>query len=249
MELKEFSPGGYAYLTGIPAFSSGVVALSGYEVVHAVLLQRMPWREGFDLVESHLKSVGRPRQALCAMELRSPEPFTAEGFAAFNKLYTAILVDWGIMSGDDNPVARTNVAPVVAPPEDECLHAFSYTVESDTDAPTFIVAGAGDVIRQQLGAPKIVREGETSADAMREKAALVMSVMQARLEGLGMAWRDVTAIDAYTAHDLHGHLASTILEPAGPAAGKGVCWHLSHPPIHGLAYELDMRGVRRELVL
>ncbi len=249
MELKEFSAGGYAYLTGIPAFSSGVVALAGHEVVHAVLLRPLPWRAGFDLVARHLETLGRPRQALCAMELRSPEPFTAEGFAAFNKPYMDVLVDWQIMTGDDNPVARTNVAPVVAPPESECLHAFSYTVASAGNAATFVVAGAADVMRQDLGAPTIVREGETSADAMREKAAAVMAVMAARLEALGQAWADVTAIDVYCAHDVHGHLASTILEPAGPAAGKGVCWHLSHPPIQDLAYEIDMRGVRQELIL
>jgi hypothetical protein len=32
----------------------------------------------------------------------------------------------------------------------------------------------------------------------------------------------------------------------GPAAIHGVHWHLAHPPIGSLAFEMDLRGVRRE---
>jgi hypothetical protein len=35
----------------------------------------------------------------------------------------------------------------------------------------------------------------------------------------------------------------------GPAAVHGVHWYLSRPPIEGLEYEMDMRGVRREVRL
>jgi hypothetical protein len=35
----------------------------------------------------------------------------------------------------------------------------------------------------------------------------------------------------------------------GPAAIHGIHWHLSHPPIAGLIYEMDLRGVRREMRL
>jgi len=48
-------------------------------------------------VERHLKSLGRPRQALCAMELRSPRPFTFQGFADFNGGYVDILRSWDIL--------------------------------------------------------------------------------------------------------------------------------------------------------
>ncbi len=249
MELKEFAPGGYRYLTGITAYSSGVVAMPGYEIIHAVLLRPVPWRAGFDLVEKHLEQAGRPRQALCAVELRSPKPFSFDGFAAFNRSYSAVLKDWDIMIGDDNPVARTNVAPVVRPPASESLHAFSYTVPSGDEAPTFIVAGAGEVERQSLSSTRIVRANETGTDAMQEKAAHVMTVMADRLRGLGMGWADVTTVDIYTPHELRSYLEPTVLEPIGDAATKGVCWHLSYPPIEGLVYEMDMRGVRRELVV
>ena len=84
---------------------------------------------------------------------------------------------------------------------------------------------------------------------MREKAAYVMAVMQARLAGLGATWADVTAVDIYTVHPLEGFLATDILAPMGPAAAHGVHWYLSHPPIAGLAFEMDLRGVRREVRL
>ena len=36
---------------------------------------------------------------------------------------------------------------------------------------------------------------------------------------------------------------------AGAAAIHGVHWYPSRPPIRGLDYEMDMRGVARELAL
>ena len=57
----------------------------------------------------------------------------------------------------------------------------------------------------------------------------------------------MTAIDVYTAHPIHGFLVDDLLRPAGPAAIHGVHWYPSRPPIQGLEFELDMRGVAREL--
>jgi len=74
-------PGGnYRFLPGIAPFSSGVVALPGYQVVHVTLRAPIPWRDGFALIDRHLRPEGRPRAALCAIELRSPTPFSFEGF-------------------------------------------------------------------------------------------------------------------------------------------------------------------------
>jgi hypothetical protein len=84
---------------------------------------------------------------------------------------------------------------------------------------------------------------------MREKAAPVMRTMEARLRGLGVAWADVTTIDIYTAQAIESFVADTMLRPAGAAAIHGVRWFPSRPPIVGLEYEMDLRGVARELVL
>lgn len=249
MQLKDNDRGGYRYLAGISAYSSGVVALPGHEIVHATLAQPIPLAAGFDLVAGHLDGLGRPRQALCAMELRSPKPFSFDGFADFNIGYADVLRDWDIHVGDDNPVARTNVAPEVAPPAEPSLYAFAYTVPSETPTPTFVVAGAGEVHRQSLEVQTIVREGETGPDAMAEKAAHVLGVIQARMEGLGADWPRVTATDVYTVHQLQPYLASVLLEPMGAAAAHGVRWHFTRPPIEGLDFEMDARGIAREIVL
>jgi hypothetical protein len=247
--LRDCPRGNYRYVPGIAAFSSGVVAMSGWEIVHATLREPLPWREGFARIERHLGEHGRPRTALCGIELRSPAPFTFDGFDAFNGGYRALLADWGILVDGDNPIPRTNVAPVAAAPREPSLYGFAYTTAGSTSTPTFVVAGAGEMRERARGADGIVRHGDTSAEAMREKVRFVMGIMEERLHVLGGDWSRVTAIDVYTAQPLHGFLVEEILRPAGPAAIHGVRWFPSRPPIEGLEFEVDLRGVGRELVL
>ena len=247
--LRECSPGGYRFLPGISAFSSGAIAMPGYEIVHATLGAPVPWREGFARIVQHFGQLGRPRAALCGVELRSPAPFSFDGFAAFNDGYRSLLADWNLLVAGDNPIARTNVAPLAAAPAEPSLYAFAYTVPGRTAAPTFVVAGAGEMGDRARGADGILRHGDTSPDGMREKARFVVGVMQDRLRGLGAEWRGVTAIEIYTAAPIHGFLVEDILRPAGAVAIHGVRWFPSRPPIQGLEFEMDLRGVARELVL
>jgi hypothetical protein len=142
------------------------------------------------------------------------------------------------------------VAPVVGPPAEPSLYAFSYTVPGPAAAtPTFVVAGSGELRSGPMVAESVVRRGETSPDALAEKADTVMTEQQRRLRGLGVGWADVTCADVYTAHPIHSFLASHVLAVMGPAAVHGVHWHLSRPPIADLDYEMDMRGVRQEIRL
>ena len=247
--LKDAKAGHYRFLPGIPAFSSGVVAMPGFEIVHATLATPLPWREGFARIDRHLREAGRPRTALCGIMLRSPAPFTFDGFDEFNRGYRALLDEWGILLDGDNPIPRTNVAPVIAAPREPSLYAFSYTVAGQTPQPTFVVAGAGEMREGVRGPDGIVRLGDTSPEGMREKARRVMAIMQERLRGLGGTWERVTAIDVYTAQPIHGLVEPEILALAGPAAVHGVRWYPSRPPIQGLEFEVDMRGVAREIVL
>jgi hypothetical protein len=215
--------------------------------VRATLASPLPWREGFARIDRHLRELGRPRRALCGIELRSPTPFTFEGFARFNDGYRALLDEWGVLVDGDNPIPRTNVAPVAAAPAEPSLYAFDYTVTGTTVTPTFVVAGAGEMGDRARGADGIVRRGETSPDAMREKARFVMGIMADRMRELGAEWARVTTIDVYTAQPIHAFLVDEILRPAGAAAIHGVRWFPSRPPIEGLEFEVDMRGLRREL--
>jgi hypothetical protein len=247
--LKDAPAGNYRFLPGIPAFSSGVVAMAGFEIVHVTLAAPLPWREGFGRIERHLGEVGRPKTALCGIMLRIPRPFSFDGFDDFNEGYRTVLADWKILLNGENPIPRTNVAPVVGAPPEPSLYAFSYTLPGQTAQPTFIVAGAGEMREGVRGPDGIVRRGDTSPDAMREKARRVMEIMQQRLRGLGGTWERVNTINVYAAQSIHGVVENEILKLAGPAAIHGVHWYPSLPPIQGLEFEVDMRGAARALVL
>ncbi len=245
MQLIENPAGNYAFLRGIAPYSAGVTAQPGYEIVRAVLAPSVPWREGFTRIEEHLNGLGRPRSALCSVELRSPAPFTFAGFAAFNGEYQTRLAEWGLLRDGVNPIARTNVAPAINPPAQAALYAFSYTVPTTHNRPTFIVAGAGDLRDQaDLSPAAIVRPDEISTGAMQEKAATVLTVMEERLFGLGHAWADVSDVGVYTAQPLHPFLESTLAPSLHEALNSGIHWHYCRPPIAGLEFEMDLRGVR-----
>src|SRR5262245_49270280 len=110
-ELIPYPDGGFAYLLGGFPYSQGVRALDGYAIERARFARSLPVEAGFAAIEAHLASIGRPRTALCAAELRSPKPFSMEGFKAFNQGYVAVLQKWGLFREGRNPVARSNVAP------------------------------------------------------------------------------------------------------------------------------------------
>ena len=241
--------GGYDFLEGIEPYSCGVVAREGFEVVHLTLDKLLPWRDGFARMEEYLKDAGLGREALCGVELRSPKAFSMEGFSEFNKGYRKLLEDWGLMVEGQNPVARTNVAPFDHAPDEVSLFAFSHTVPNvEIGRPTFVVAGGGEV-RGSLCTQNIVRLGEIDAVAMAEKATCVMDIMENRLMGLGVGWNQVTATDVYTVHPLRDIVEGVLLPRMGTAALKGMTWHYSRPPIVDIEFEMDLRGVAREMVI
>ena len=240
--------GNYRFLPGIDPYSSGVIADAGYEVVHVRLASPVEWREGFDLVESHLAANDRPRLALCGIQLRCPRPHTMDGFVAFNSDYVALLDSWGLILNGMNPVARTNVAPVHKPPSATQLYAFSFTRFLEGEERTFVVAGAGELQSRALDSGGILRRGETNSDALREKAAYVMNVMSKRLEGLGVGWDLVTCMNVYTAHPVDDLLEKALVPVAGTAVSRGVTLHFTRPPIVEIEFEMDVRGVRWEAV-
>ena len=235
--------GGYAFLRGMAPYSAGARALAGFEIEHARLVKPLPLKQGFDAVAARLKALGRPRQALCGMELRSPRPFSFQGFIAFNAGYITVLQDWGLMVEGLNPVARTNVAPEVAAPAEPSLYGFSYTVPARPGGVTFVVAGAGELPEGSLDPHDVVRRGETSAEALLEKARFVLGLMDGRLRGLEAGWDQVTQTEVYTVHNLYPFIREVVRTP------HGFTWHYARPPIVSIEYEMDLRCCRREVVL
>jgi hypothetical protein len=250
--LIENPRGGYSFLRGLAPYSGGAVAARGFEIEHARFHPALPLKAGFEAIRRHLTGLGRPLQALCGIELRSPKPFTFDGFARFNAGYIEILKSWDIFQDGMNPVARTNVAPESAPPAEPALYGFSYTVpraSAEKRWPvSFVLAGAGELPEGSLRPEDVVRRGETSPAAIEAKARFVLDLMDARLRELGATWSEVTAIDVYTVHDIHPFLANLLVARAA-GAPHGITWFYARPPILTIEFEIDLRACRRELLL
>jgi hypothetical protein len=249
MQTESFEPGGYRYIRGPFQYCGGVAAEPGFTIERIRFARPVPLEAGFRRIEAHLAALGRPTTAFCACELRSAAPFDDEGFRAFNRLYVGTLERWGLFRDEENPVARTNVCPAFHAPETPSFEAFSYTVPAPTEAPpAFVLSGGGDARPGPAPyAERIVRHGETSPDAMREKGRFVLDLMEARLGALGLGWEHATAVQAYAVEDLQAVMAEEIA-PRG-AARPGLVWHYARPPVKGLAFEMDVRGVPVERTL
>ena len=236
---------GYRYIPGPFQYSAGVAAVPGYAIERVRFANVLPLEEGFRRIEALLTAEGLPLTAFCACELRSPGQFTDAGFTAFNRTYVGTLARWGIFANDRNPVARSNVCPETGAPDEPGFHAFSF-VRPVSGAPhSFVCAGSGEA--QEGDGPyseKTVRHGETSADAIAEKARFVLGAMERRMTALGGGWDTTTGVQVYTVHDIHPFLATEIA--ARGAARHGITWHYCRPPVLGLEYEMDCRAVLTE---
>jgi hypothetical protein len=245
-EIVVFKEGGYRYIKAVFQYSSGVAAEPGFEIERVRFLKHLPLADGFAAVEAHLKALGRPTTAFAACELRSAAPFSEQGFIDFNREYVKTLARWGIYKDEINPVARTNVCPEHGKPAAPCLYAFSYTVPAKSARGSFIIAGGGDA-RPGTGTQRIVRYGETTPDAMREKIRFVAAMMEGRLQALGFGWKDAVSTQAYSVQDI-GAFVGPELAARGMIPG-GLSWHFARPPVIGLEYEMDVRGAAREVVM
>jgi hypothetical protein len=240
-----FAPGGYRFIPAVFQYSGGVAAEPGFEIERVAFREPLPLAVGFQRVEAIVAARGRPLTAFCACELRSPLPFTDEGFRSFNEHYVETLARWGVYDGKANPVARSNVCPEIAPPAEPSLYAFSFTMPAERGVPTFVVAGSGEA--REGGATyreRTVRFGKASPEAMREKATFVLGELERRLGLLGQSWSSTTATQVYTVHDLYPFLADEIVRRG--AARAGLTWHFCRPPVRDLEYEMDCRGIATE---
>jgi len=246
MSTAIFAPGGYRFIPAVFQYSGGVAAEPGFEITRVRFQEPVALADGFARIEQVLRAAGRPLTSFCACELRSGAPFTEDGFRAFNEIYAGTLEKWGLFDGRTNPVARSNVCPQIDPPSVPSFHAFCYTVPSQSDRGGFVVAGSAEA--QEGKGPyreRTVRYGETSPDAVREKMRFVVGVMEARLRALGYGWQDAVSTHAYTVLDI----GALIGEEIAARGIRGLTWHHCHPPVEGLAYEMDVKGARREIIV
>ena len=244
----DFASGNYRFIPGVFQYSGGAAANDGYEIQRVRFRTPVRLAEGFERIERIITEAGRPLTSFCACELRSPAPFTEQGFRAFNEIYVVTLRKWGLFDGKVNPVARSNVCPEIAPPPEPSFHAFSFTVKSPGAAKSFVISGSGEA--REGGASyreRTVRLGEQNPEAMREKARFVLGELERRLGLLGFTWADTTATQAYTVYDLYPFFADEIVRRG--AARAGLTWHFNRPPVQELDFEMDCRVVAIERVV
>ena len=238
----------YHFIPGPFQYSAGVAAKSGFTIERIRFANPAPLADGFARIETYLEAAGLPLSAFCACELRSPAPFTDAGFIAFNREYVGTLERWGIVAGDLNPVARSNVCPELHKPSVPSFHAFCLAVPASNTPPSFVIAGSGEA--EEGAGPyreRTVRYGETGPEAIGDKMRHVMATMERRMAAIGGVWADTTATQVYCVHDIFAPLEQALV--ARGAAQHGLNWHYCRPPVVGLDYEMDCRAVFTERVL
>jgi hypothetical protein len=251
---REFKAGNYAYLPSVFQYSAGVVASLGYRLEQVRFKQAVPLQDGFMAVEEHLRAIGRPTTAFAHCELRSPRQFDDEGFIAFNEYYVKQLQAWGIYQGaigaQDaiNPVARTNVCPEHYGPKEVSMLAYTYSIPSLAAIKSFVLSGGGDAKKgSEPYRERIIAYGDTSLTGLRQKMVHVIAEMHTRLVGLGLSWHDVTKVQAYSVQPI-ASLVDELLSMPG-LIPDGLIWHFARPPVSGLEYEMDLRGMVNELFI
>ncbi|MBU6285943.1 MAG: hypothetical protein EBT36_06480 [Betaproteobacteria bacterium] len=250
MSLIEFEAGNYKFLAG-GAFSDAVVANPGFRLHRVRFAQAMPMEEGFERLAGYLRTVDRPTSSLAACELRSPTPRSREDFNAFNDVYVKHLHALGCRLGDKNPVARSNMAPLLSKPARSLLYAFSYTEplqahDSSLIGPDFVVSGKPENKLQPDGSTLIVGGDQMDATAMVEKARYTLDVMMARVRAIGARWDSVGSLQIYCPTDL-SPLWSTFEEYG--LAHVGLHWFPGWPPVKGMHFEVDVRRTSKASVL
>jgi hypothetical protein len=250
MTTSLFAPGSYRFIPGVFQYSGGVIAEPGFSIERVRFHRPVALADGFERIAGLLRAAGRPLAAFCACELRSPEPFSEAGFDAFNETYVGTLAKWGLYDGRTNPVARSNVCPEIGKPGVPSFFAFSYTMPANSRdaAPAFVVAGSGECPEGQGNyKDHVIAPGDVSPEGLKTKAQWVLDEMERRMATLGQSWASTTAAQVYTVFDLHPFLETEITRRG--AGRGGLTWHYCRPPVSGLDYEMDCRGVRNERVV
>jgi hypothetical protein len=245
-DVMDFPAGGYRFIRGSLAYSLGVAALPGFRLERVRFQSPVRFDDAFRRMADILADAKRPASALAACELRSPAQFTEAGFRTFNERYIALLRGFGWSEvGETNPVARTNVCPSAQASSDACVYAFSYTVEDSGARPSFVLAGAVDLMTGDKDLRDlIVALDQVDGAGIRKKARHALEDLERRMSLLGFDWLMTTGNGLYCVHDIFQALTDEIAVRG--AAAAGITWHLCRPPISGLEFEIDTRSVSVE---
>ena len=200
--------------------------------------------EGFAAIEAYMPRHGRPPAdsapaAALTGPVHRPGLWLSTGFT-FN--------GWrlGDLPRRSQPGGALECLPRDRPAGETVLYAFSYTVPA-AGLPGRFSPPAAVKPRGSVPTPSKSSATRHLARGLRDKARFVLGAMEPRMAALGHSWADVTATQLYTIFDIYPPLADEFLRRAAMPAG--LTWHYARPPVQGLDYEVDVRGVSREMVL
>jgi len=240
------SQGGYSFLKGgMHPFSGGVACHQGHALARVRFRTPLPLAGGLAKAAAFIKAQCRPLAALAACELRSPAPMSLADFAAFNRHYVEVLKANGFPSDAPFPMARSNVAPTLAPPSTNTLYAFTYaTAAAEAQARAdFLISGKAEIIDEPR---TVIAESDPSPVGTEKKASYVFEQLRIRVEELGCQWADITGIQIYTPRSLDPVVP--LLQRVG-LAHVGITLHPANPPVAPYELEVDVRSVSVERLL
>lgn len=241
-----FAPGGYRFVPG-RQFSGGVAAEPGFALRRLRFREPLPLAQGLAAARAMLDAAGRPPEALAACELRSPLPLPIAEFLAFNETYLTALRAQGFTAAPPYPIGRSNLAPILAPPAQVVLFAVTFTVPAGGPGGTdFFISGKPETSAAATFEEGIIGGADVSPAGLRVKAEYVMAELRARMAELGVEECRVTGAQAYTIHPLEPVLE--IVTGRMPLAWGGLTLVPAHPPVTGLAFEVDLRAISEEVV-
>lgn len=236
---------GYAFMPGVTQYSGGVVALPDHHLVRIEYASPVPLDRGLRLAAEIVLALGRPADSIAAIEMRSPAPFSDEGFVTLNKQYLGLLAELAIFDGSgQNPIGRSNVCPVGAPVTEVSVQAFTFSVPGSSvrSERDYVISGSAEA-PEGLGGydGHIIAQGDVSASGLRAKATFVVEEMRRRAVSLGLGERAVATAQIYSKHEVLG-LVRDLVEPA-LSVSNGSTFINARPPVVGLEFEMDCRDV------
>ena len=105
-----------------------------------------------------------------------------------------------------------------------------------------------DGLRRRPATGALAAEHDRRAALRADHERVVLGARaRERMAGLGVGWEQATCAQVYCAYDIHPILLEEAAARA--AATTGLTWYYARPPIIGLDFEVDVRGVEVERCL
>lgn len=243
----QLSPNGtYSYIPGLTFASAGVVAAPGFAIARTRLATPLALDAAFERLVQALQTENLTPQHLCGVELRLPESLPIEGFREFNLDYLQHIDELGLRDDGRMPLTRTNVNPAQKAPAEAQVVAFSHTAPTTANVTSFVVSGTAELPVASAYPQGVVRPGEISRDAMREKAECVVDTVASTISELGAMWGPTADVHVYTVYPELVDLKRIVLADRGIVPMDGIVWHDTAPPVSDLAIEIDVRQYVRD---